>query len=57
MRDRMRTLQRQVQEFVQHVHEEIVREAFQQQDGRDMLIPVRMTSTKLAKIKIKEVVP
>jgi predicted DNA binding CopG/RHH family protein len=57
MRDRMRTLQRQVQEFVQHVHEEIVREAFQQHDGRDMPIPVRMTSTKLAKIKIKEVVP
>lgn len=51
MRDRMRTLQQQVQEFVKHIHDEMMREALLQQDGRDMPIPVRITSTQLAKIK------
>jgi MerR family transcriptional regulator/heat shock protein HspR len=51
MRDRMRALQREVQDFVQHLHREVMREAAQQQDGRDMLIPVRMVSTKLARVK------
>jgi predicted DNA binding CopG/RHH family protein len=51
MRDRMRALQQEVQEFVQHLHREVMREAAQQHDGRDMLIPVRMVSTKLARVK------
>jgi MerR family transcriptional regulator/heat shock protein HspR len=55
MRDRMRTLQQQVQEFIQQLQQEVIREAAQQRDGRDMPIPVRMTSTKLA--RVKEVVP
>jgi MerR family transcriptional regulator/heat shock protein HspR len=55
MRDRMRTLQHQVQEFIKHLQQEVIRETAQQRDGRDMPIPVRMTSTKLA--KLKEVVP
>jgi MerR family transcriptional regulator/heat shock protein HspR len=51
MRDRMRSLQQEVQEFVKHVQREVMREAAQQQDGRDMPIPVRMVSTQLAKVK------
>jgi MerR family transcriptional regulator/heat shock protein HspR len=51
MRDRMRALQQEVQEFVQHLHREVMREAAQQRDGRDMPIPVRMASTKLARVK------
>ena len=51
MRDRMRAMQQEVQEFVQHVQREVMREAAQQQDGRDMPIPVRMVSTKLARVK------
>jgi MerR family transcriptional regulator/heat shock protein HspR len=51
MRDRMRALQQEVQEFVQHLQREVMREAAQQQDGREMLIPVRMVSTKLARVK------
>jgi len=51
MRDRMRTLQQQVQEFIQQLHQEVIREAAQQRDGRDMPLPVRMTSTKLARVK------
>ena len=30
---------------------EVMREAAQQQDGRDMPIPVRMASTKLARVR------
>ena len=51
MRDRMRALQQEVQEFVKHVQREVMREAAQQQDGRDMPIPVRMVSTQLARVK------
>jgi MerR family transcriptional regulator, heat shock protein HspR len=51
MRDRMRAMQQEVQEFVQHLQREVMREAAQQQDGRDMPIPVRMVSTKLARVK------
>jgi len=51
MRDRMRALQQEVQEFVKHLQREVMREAAQQQDGRDMPIPVRMVSTKLARVK------
>jgi MerR family transcriptional regulator, heat shock protein HspR len=51
MRDRMHTLQQEVQQFVKHLHREVMREAAQQQDGRDMPIPVRMASTKLARVK------
>lgn len=51
MRHRMRALQQEVQEFVKHLQREVMREAAQQQDGRDMLIPVRMVSTKLARVK------
>jgi MerR family transcriptional regulator/heat shock protein HspR len=51
MRDRMRTMQQEVQEFVQHLQREVMREAAQQQAGRDMPIPVRMVSTKLARVK------
>jgi MerR family transcriptional regulator/heat shock protein HspR len=51
MRDRMRALQQEVQEFVKHLQREVMREAAQQQDGRDMPIPVRMVSTQLARVK------
>jgi len=51
MRDRMRAMQQEVQEFVQHLQREVMREAAQQQGGRDMPIPVRMVSTKLARVK------
>jgi MerR family transcriptional regulator, heat shock protein HspR len=51
MRDRMRALQQEVQEFVKHLQREVMREAAQQQDGRKMPIPVRMASTKLARVK------
>jgi MerR family transcriptional regulator/heat shock protein HspR len=51
MRDRMHALQQEVQEFVKHVQREVMREAALQQDGRDMPIPVRMVSTKLARVK------
>jgi MerR family transcriptional regulator/heat shock protein HspR len=51
MRDRMRALQQEVQEFVKHLQREVMREAAHQQEGRDMLIPVRMVSTKLARVK------
>jgi MerR family transcriptional regulator/heat shock protein HspR len=51
MRDRMRALQQEVQEFVKHLQREVMREVAQQQDGRDMPIPVRMASTKLARVK------
>lgn len=51
MRDRMRAMQQEVQEFVKHLQREVMREAAQQQDGRDMPIPVRMVSTKLARVK------
>jgi len=51
MRDRMRAMQQEVQEFVQHLQREVMREATQQQDGRDMPIPVRMVSTQLARVK------
>jgi MerR family transcriptional regulator/heat shock protein HspR len=51
MRDRMRAMQQEVQEFVQHLQREVMREAAQQQDGRDMPIPVRMASTKLARVR------
>jgi len=51
MRDRMRAMQQEVQEFVKHLQREVMREAAQQQEGRDMPIPVRMASTKLARIK------
>jgi MerR family transcriptional regulator/heat shock protein HspR len=51
MRDRMRALQQEVQEFVKHLQREVMREAAQQQDGREMPIPVRMASTKLARVK------
>ncbi len=54
MRERMHTLQQQVQEFVKRLHQEVMREAAQQ-GARDMPIPVRMTSTKLA--RVKEVIP
>jgi MerR family transcriptional regulator/heat shock protein HspR len=51
MRDRMRAMQQEVQEFVKHLQREVMREAAQQQDGRDMPIPVRMASTKLARVR------
>jgi MerR family transcriptional regulator/heat shock protein HspR len=51
MRDRMRALQQEVQEFVKHLQREVMREAAHQQDGRDMPIPVRMVSTQLARVK------
>jgi len=51
MRDRMRALQQEVQEFVKHLQREVMREAAQQQDGRDMPIPVRIVSTQLARVK------
>jgi MerR family transcriptional regulator/heat shock protein HspR len=51
MRDRMRALQQEVQEFVKHLQREVMREAAQQQDGRDMPIPVRMVTTQLARVK------
>jgi MerR family transcriptional regulator/heat shock protein HspR len=51
MRDRMRALQQEVQEFVKHLQREVMREAAQHQEGRDMPIPVRMASTKLARVK------
>jgi MerR family transcriptional regulator/heat shock protein HspR len=51
MRDRMRALQQDVQQFVHQVQREVMREAAQQQDQRDMPIPVRMASTKLARVK------
>jgi len=51
MRDRMRALQQEVQEFIKHLQREVMREAAQQQDGREMPIPVRMVSTKLARVK------
>jgi MerR family transcriptional regulator/heat shock protein HspR len=51
MRDRMRTLQREFHEFVTHVQHEVMREAALHQDHRDMPIPVRMVSTKLARVK------
>jgi MerR family transcriptional regulator/heat shock protein HspR len=51
MRDRMQALQQEVQEFVKHLQREVMREAAQQQDGRDMPIPVRMVSTQLARVK------
>jgi MerR family transcriptional regulator/heat shock protein HspR len=51
MRDRMRALQQDVQQFVHQVQQEVMREAAQQQDQRDMPIPVRMASTKLARVK------
>jgi MerR family transcriptional regulator/heat shock protein HspR len=51
MRDRMRAMQQEVQEFVKHLQREVMREAAHQQDGRDMPIPVRMVSTQLARVK------
>jgi MerR family transcriptional regulator, heat shock protein HspR len=51
MRDRMRALQKEVQEFVQQLRQEVMREAAQQEINWDMPIPVRMTSTKLARVK------
>ena len=51
MRDRMRALQKDVQEFVHQVRQEVMREAAQQQVNWDMPIPVRRTSTKLARVK------
>lgn len=51
MRDRMRAMQQEVQEFVKHLQREVMREAAKQQDGRDMPIPVRMASTKLARVR------
>jgi MerR family transcriptional regulator, heat shock protein HspR len=51
MRDRMHALQQEVQHFVHQVQREVMREAAQQQDHRDMPIPVRMASTKLARVK------
>ena len=51
MRDRMRALQQEVQEFVKHLQREVMREAAQQHDGRDMPMPVRMVSTQLARVK------
>jgi MerR family transcriptional regulator/heat shock protein HspR len=51
MRDRMRAMQQEVQEFVKHLQREVMREAAQQQDGRDMPMPVRMVSTQLARVK------
>jgi MerR family transcriptional regulator, heat shock protein HspR len=51
MRDRMRAMQQEVQEFVRHLQREVMREAAHQQDGRDMPIPVRMVSTQLARVK------
>ena len=51
MRDRMRAMQQEVQEFLKHLQREVMREAAQQQDGRDMPIPVRMVSTQLARVK------
>src|SRR5215510_4583614 len=51
MRDRMRALQQEVQEFVQQLRQEVMRGAAQQQMNWDMPIPVRMTSTKLARVK------
>ena len=47
----MRALQKEVQEFVQQLRQEVMREAAQQQVNWDMPIPVRMTSTKLARVK------
>lgn len=51
MRERMRTLQRQVQEFVTHLQREVMREAAHQQAAQGTRFPVRMTSTTLAKVK------
>jgi MerR family transcriptional regulator/heat shock protein HspR len=51
MRDRMRAMQQEVQEFVQHLQREVMREAAQQHDGRDMPMPVRIVSTQLARVK------
>jgi MerR family transcriptional regulator/heat shock protein HspR len=51
MRDRMHALQQEVQHFVHQVQREVMREAAQQQDHRDMPMPVRMASTKLARVK------
>ena len=51
MRDRMRAMQQEVQEFVKQLQREVMREAAQQNDGRDMPIPVRMVSTQLARVK------
>jgi MerR family transcriptional regulator, heat shock protein HspR len=51
MRDRMRAMQQEVQEFVKHLQREVMREAAQQHDGRDMPMPVRMVSTQLARVK------
>jgi MerR family transcriptional regulator/heat shock protein HspR len=51
MRDRMRAMQHEVQEFVKHLQREVMREAAQRQSGRDMPIPVRMVSTQLARVK------
>jgi MerR family transcriptional regulator/heat shock protein HspR len=51
MRDRMRALQQEVQDFVKHLQREVMREAAQQHDGRDMPMPVRMVSTQLARVK------
>ncbi|MBI3325086.1 MAG: MerR family transcriptional regulator [Nitrospinae bacterium] len=50
MRERMRAMQREIQEFVTHLQQEVMREAAQQ-DSRGMPIPVRMASTLLAKVK------
>ena len=50
MRDRMRVMQQEVQEFVKHLQREVMREAAQQHDGRDMPMPVRMVSTQLARV-------
>jgi MerR family transcriptional regulator/heat shock protein HspR len=51
MRDRMRALQREFREFIKHVQQEVLREAAQQHDHRDVPIPVRMVSTQLARVK------
>lgn len=54
MRERMRAMQRQVQEFVTHIQQEVMREAAHQQAAQGARFPVRMSSTKL--VKVKEVV-
>jgi MerR family transcriptional regulator/heat shock protein HspR len=51
MRDRMRTLQSEFQQFVTHVRQEVMREAALHEDHRDMPIPVRRVSTTLARVK------
>lgn len=50
MRERMRAMQREIQAFVKHLQQEVMREAAQQ-DSRGMPIPVRMASTLLARVK------